>query len=304
MRATTSFYCANLRTLGLDGTRPHTAAEIKAAFVEKAKSTHPDAGGDPARFRQLKDAYDALRGRGGGAGGAAGPQPPYHDPYHDTAAAARRPQTGRPHIYAERYNDGDATTSSDKGTWDYGAGTRYANNSTRSFYRPYSSNYYDPSATGFTRAEVARAELAMRLHVLRRFVWNCLIYGSALYLLYEYAPRRERAPSTAYEVDLDEQEKARRERALRQMQPHLQAHWSDTAKARYLEEWNNRFRDREAALSNNPSVVYNEVAAGPPGSAVSDPVATTHFAGQQNTLSPLSSPKTYCDMADEDIEAN
>lgn len=34
--------------------------EIKAAFRRLAKSEHPDAGGDPNRFRDIKAAYDIL----------------------------------------------------------------------------------------------------------------------------------------------------------------------------------------------------------------------------------------------------
>lgn len=35
-------------------------AQIKSAFRRKAKSSHPDAGGDAAEFQRLKTAYDVL----------------------------------------------------------------------------------------------------------------------------------------------------------------------------------------------------------------------------------------------------
>lgn len=305
MRLTRYLRCTNLRTLGLDGSRPYTAAEIKAAFVEKAKSAHPDAGGDAAQFRRLKDAYDALRG-GNTNGAAAGTHQhaSYAKPYRDAGASARSTQqSARPHIYTERYNDGDAKAQSEKVTWDYGSGTRYANTSTRSFYRPYSSNYYDPSATGFTRQEVARAELAMRLHMIKRVLWNCLIYGSALYLLYEYWPYRERPLSTDYGVGLDKQEKARREGELRLMQPHLQTYWSDAEKARYVEEWNNRFRDREHAVTTGHSTPFTGSRVGSSWSGV--PVSDSAFLSVAKSSSSANpSPDTYCDMADEDVDAD
>lgn len=37
------------------------AAELRRAFLARAKQAHPDAGGDPERFRQLMAAYDRVR---------------------------------------------------------------------------------------------------------------------------------------------------------------------------------------------------------------------------------------------------
>ncbi|KPI90338.1 hypothetical protein ABL78_0565 [Leptomonas seymouri] len=301
MRPTRRCYCANLRTLGLDSTRQHTAAEIKSAFVEKAKSTHPDAGGDATRFRQLKDAYDALRGIGAAEGEATVTQPSSPDPHQD-AASARTQQSRHPHIFVEQHNDGAEAPPSEGGTWDYGSGTRYANNSTRSFYRPYLSNYFDPSATGFTRKEVARAELAMRLHLLRRVLWNCLIYGSALYLLYVYAPLHVGRPSTDYGVSGEDRERGRGKRELWQRQPHLQAHWSDTQKAHSLDEWSSRSPDGGFVATNGHRVLFNEVSAAPSGAVVAASVTAAPLKVVQNTPLLLSSPETYCDMADEDAE--
>jgi hypothetical protein len=43
-----------------------TVDEIKRAFRARAHTTHPDHGGDPERFRELRRAYDdALRRRSG-----------------------------------------------------------------------------------------------------------------------------------------------------------------------------------------------------------------------------------------------
>ena len=45
-------------TLGL---RPGAhEQDVRAAWRRTARATHPDRGGDPARFRQAQDAYRAL----------------------------------------------------------------------------------------------------------------------------------------------------------------------------------------------------------------------------------------------------
>lgn len=237
MRSSPLRRCPNLRALGLDSQRTYTAVEIKAAFVRQAKSAHPDAGGDAAAFRRLKDAYDALRspaGEGTAAGATAAPS--YPDPYANRSSAA---SARRAHIYEER--------RSDDGTWDFGSGRRYANESTRHFYRPYSANYADPRSTGFSRQEVVQAERAMRLHLLKRVLWNCLVYLSAAYLLYEYWRQRTRQPRPdSLEPSYSVLEKAPQPRpGLAPLQPHLQPHWSESQTARYLSEWNARHMERE-----------------------------------------------------------
>tara|TARA_B100000029_G_C17479291_1_gene924966 strand:- start:90 stop:935 length:846 start_codon:yes stop_codon:yes gene_type:complete len=45
--------------LGVDKTA--SASQIKSAFRNKAKSMHPDTGGDPEKFKQLNEAYDTLK---------------------------------------------------------------------------------------------------------------------------------------------------------------------------------------------------------------------------------------------------
>lgn len=46
-------------TLGVEPTA--TSEEIRAAFRERAKVLHPDAGGDPEAFKLLAAAYEVLR---------------------------------------------------------------------------------------------------------------------------------------------------------------------------------------------------------------------------------------------------
>ena len=46
------------RVLGIQPTA--SAEQVQAAFRELAKEHHPDLGGDPLRFQQLKAARDAM----------------------------------------------------------------------------------------------------------------------------------------------------------------------------------------------------------------------------------------------------
>jgi hypothetical protein len=119
------------------------------------------------------------------------------------------------------------------------------------------------------------------------------VFGSALYLLYVYLPRTERISplSTDYSVGLDDDEKARREGELRRMQPQLQPHWSDAHKARYVQEWNSRFQDCEHAMITGHGVPFQMPVTPHSGTAVAalDSVS-------------FSSPDTYIDMADEDVD--
>lgn len=50
---------AAFAVLGLPATADER--EVRAAYREKVKSIHPDQGGDPDEFRQLKEAYSAAR---------------------------------------------------------------------------------------------------------------------------------------------------------------------------------------------------------------------------------------------------
>jgi hypothetical protein len=49
--------------------------ETERAFRALAAHHHPDRGGDPARFRELVDAREALRRRNGQGVGSWGPRP-------------------------------------------------------------------------------------------------------------------------------------------------------------------------------------------------------------------------------------
>lgn len=48
----------NHQTLGLK--RSASQEEIRAAYLCKARQTHPDKGGDPKEFIKIKRAYDCL----------------------------------------------------------------------------------------------------------------------------------------------------------------------------------------------------------------------------------------------------
>lgn len=44
----------------LEVTKDATTEQIKKAFRRRALKEHPDKGGDPAKFKHLKEAYDTL----------------------------------------------------------------------------------------------------------------------------------------------------------------------------------------------------------------------------------------------------
>ena len=49
---------ADYEVLGL--TPPSTSKAIRAAFIEKAKLTHPDKGGTASDFRKVREAYNRI----------------------------------------------------------------------------------------------------------------------------------------------------------------------------------------------------------------------------------------------------
>jgi hypothetical protein len=54
----------DLRALGLESSA--TVIDVKRAFRERAKKTHPDMGGDAAQFRALVERYERVMARMGG----------------------------------------------------------------------------------------------------------------------------------------------------------------------------------------------------------------------------------------------
>ncbi|KAK7200293.1 DnaJ domain containing protein [Novymonas esmeraldas] len=83
--------------LGLHDGQPCTPADIKRAFRERALTAHPDAGGDPDRFRRLQSAYEALLREHGvgkheseaGSGGSGGGGGFYAHPHAQWSNDAR-----------------------------------------------------------------------------------------------------------------------------------------------------------------------------------------------------------------------
>ena len=52
----------------LDVSTDADAAEVKSAYRERVKETHPDQGGDEESFRRVREAYATARNHAGGAG--------------------------------------------------------------------------------------------------------------------------------------------------------------------------------------------------------------------------------------------
>lgn len=266
-----------LEVLGLDPRVRYTTVQIKDAFHERAKQLHPDAGGDSEKFKELNNAYEMLRSGSSLAQlrhGSTHPEYPGAS-YARSGNATGRSESARAegassrgrHTRTERQNDGDANR-----TWHYGGGTSYANQSTSDFYRPYSRNYADPSATGFTTAEIHRARRANQARMALSALFNLVLYGLFFYALYnlylgwklrtnprpgswspQYDPSR---PGFKDDDDGDDnltwRERALRDRRLKEMAPQLQEHWSDEQKSEYLRDWNSKLKDREAQTRGNP----------------------------------------------------
>jgi hypothetical protein len=55
-----SEYAKAVETLGLDPKKEYTAEEIKTAYKNKSKESHPDRGGSNEAFIEVKNAYDKL----------------------------------------------------------------------------------------------------------------------------------------------------------------------------------------------------------------------------------------------------
>lgn len=51
---------AQMKTLGMDPTKPYSEADLKSAFRRQAMLNHPDQGGDPAEFQKLNDVYNIM----------------------------------------------------------------------------------------------------------------------------------------------------------------------------------------------------------------------------------------------------
>jgi len=56
----------------LDVARDADADEVKRAYRERVKETHPDQGGDEESFRRVREAYATARNHAGGAGEETG----------------------------------------------------------------------------------------------------------------------------------------------------------------------------------------------------------------------------------------
>ncbi|GET91015.1 hypothetical protein, conserved [Leishmania tarentolae] len=214
MRSAAVLRCSNRHTIGLDRSNTHvTAAAVKAASGKQGHYDLRCIGGDALRYRQLKNTCSDV---GTGASNCAASN------------------SKRPHVREERYNIG---------TWDYGSGKHYANKLTRSFYRAYRTKYHNRSSTGFTRESVASAELAMRLSMLKGILWDCLVYGSALYLLLQLW-RGTAAPTIQEREEPSHGQLGKAQGHAVQGRTQLLPNTTAVQTSRNVMEWGERSRDR------------------------------------------------------------
>ncbi|KAG5471902.1 hypothetical protein CUR178_02567 [Leishmania enriettii] len=300
MRLFPSLRCTSLRTPSLDRGRTF-AAPFKAASAEGANSCLPGAGGDVEKFRQLKDGCDALHSRSGRLAASAGLTETRRAAH--TGASNRGASGGkRAHILEERCNVGERRGSVHAGTWDYGAGTQYVNESTRSFYRAYTANYCDPRSTGFTREEVAYAERATRLRMLKCIGWKCLVYGSALYLLLEYwSDRGASMMRSSNALSCAQWEKAGQRHQLRQTQPTPLPSRTEVLTTPHLTERDTSSQDGPLAVLDGraaPSPAPSSLSAAQSG--VSLPASALSYAQPSAFSVTVSRNGIDLEMSDED----
>lgn len=168
-RLTRSHYCAKaFEALGLSQGGQWSQADIKAAYLRKAKECHPDAGGDAATFRCVTEAYGRLRTRSHRyqAVDLSGRmrQEDHVDTEHYPGMRTHAPHRATD-MWTERKRAGEDETY------------RYPNRSTRSFYRPYTSH---PEETGFTAAEIREAQSRTRYAItyqLLKYAFLLVVFG-------------------------------------------------------------------------------------------------------------------------------
>ena len=163
-------YCAKaFAALGLSQNGQWSQSDIKSAYLKKAKECHPDAGGDAATFRSVMEAYGKLRTRSRCRVEFPNSESET-DPQH-----YRGMRTHAPHRASDMWTERKRETDTDAGP-----GERYANRSTRSFYRPYTSN---PNETGFTAAEIREAQSRTRMAMSYQFMKYVLLFVVFVYMV-------------------------------------------------------------------------------------------------------------------------
>lgn len=208
--------------LGLREGQSYSPGDIKKAFREKALTAHPDAGGDPAYFRQLQAAYEVLlREHGvGKASTSAGAPSAEGEAHHDGFGFYAHPHArwdgaaGPSHrdywrqVHEEEVNmNTNAHGSPEHPTnthyrarphqQSYGAGLGAdfasasraqrgadANFSTYYFYRPYESDYRNPYGNGFTEEELQEAKREQRRGMLRTIARHTLLWSGLAFIVY------------------------------------------------------------------------------------------------------------------------
>ncbi|ORC84753.1 putative chaperone DNAJ protein [Trypanosoma theileri] len=183
-----------LAVLGLRENTPYTEAELKSAFRLQAKTLHPDAGGSAERFRELHDAYASLLKNMN--------KNDHHNNLNGNGNSSKwkKETASDANEYSSETSEGGAFYNNAHSRWsthqqaEYGGlgsafarndtyGGTYANNSTRDFYRPYTSH---PFAHGFTAEEVLEAERLNRLRVARVIFKHGILWSGIVYFLFLY----------------------------------------------------------------------------------------------------------------------
>ncbi|EAN82782.1 hypothetical protein, conserved [Trypanosoma cruzi] len=236
-----------LSLLGLDERLHYTEEEVKAAYRRQVKRFHPDAGGSAERFRELHDAYVFLLGdrKATDTPAESCDSSSFYNNAHSRWSAGRYEGAGCGAAFAR-----DASSGYARSDYEYDLGVewdgerRYANRSTRDFYRPYTSN---PFAHGFTDEEVLEAERLNRLRVLWAVLKHGLIFGGLVYLLFvcwrdNRIQRAIEARNNGY-VDASYWEKLKEDQQ-RGLTPTPRRHWADVQNEEFMQAWNKRLEEQ------------------------------------------------------------
>ncbi|RNF11067.1 putative chaperone DNAJ protein [Trypanosoma rangeli] len=237
MRRTLTTKRSALAVLGLDERVCYSEAEVKAAYRRQVKILHPDAGGSASRFCELHDAYCSLCGgrKSTDATSETCDGSPFYTNAHSQWCSGRYDEGSCGEAFARgasRSSDGDFGVG-----WDDDG--RYANRSTRDFYRPYTSN---PFAHGYTDEEVVEAKRRNGWRVAWVVLKHGLLWGGLAYLLFvcwceNRIQRAIEARNGGY-VDPAYWEKLKGDER-RGYPPMVQLHWTDASNEEFKRAWNN-----------------------------------------------------------------
>ncbi|CCW65220.1 unnamed protein product [Phytomonas sp. EM1] len=202
MRRTLSVLKQPLETLGLNPAVRYSENEIRDAFRARAMTLHPDVGGDPEHFKELRHAYESLTGQFGKAEdpgvGSSRPGPNSNPKQRYPTRVSRL----RLHVFYEYRSHAILSPIRNRGIFFRScenfrrAVRRYlyelplSRMSTRGLYLLRRFNFHHPMGRALAEDDVTAANRLTRLAiswciVRYRLLWICVAYFVVCYVLYQ-----------------------------------------------------------------------------------------------------------------------